>query len=375
MGRGWRVGRIGGIELRVDPSLFILFVLIAFNIWDFLMGRYRIGAPRALILAVATASMFELSILAHELAHAFVARIRGIRVFGITLYMLGGLTYTDSDRSPGDEFATTVVGPISSGAIGGLFLLVDALGREVLSPPVSFLARYMAVVNLVMAAFNLLPGFPMDGGRLLLAGLWRLLNDRTRATRIAARVGQGMALLIVAGGAWLLIRTGDVWGLWPALIGWFLFQGASSALAEAETRRRLDEAEAREVMSPPPPTVPPDLGLSSAMSQYLDDHDGEAFPVMENGHVVGFISLRLARSASVDQTVREAMAAPTAVIEAGPGERLSSLAERMGEHGALTIMVVDDGRLVGVIEPEDLNRFLQRRGARGLLSEGRKEGT
>jgi Zn-dependent protease/predicted transcriptional regulator len=375
MGRGWRVGRIGGIELRVDPSLFLLFVLIAFNIWDFLMTRYRIGGPRALLLAVATASTFELSILAHELAHALMARIRGIRVYGITLYMLGGLTYTDSDRSPGDEFATTVVGPISSAAIGGLFLLVDALGREVLSPPVSFLARYMAVVNLVMAAFNLLPGFPMDGGRLLLAGLWRLLNDRTRATRIAARVGQGMALLIVAFGVWLLIRTGDVWGLWPALIGWFLYQGATSALTQAETRRRLDTAVAGDVMSPPPPTVSPDLGLASAMSRYLKDHDGEAFPVMENGHVVGFISLRLASSASVDQTVREAMATPTAVIEASPGERLSSLAERMGESGALTAMVVDDGRLVGVIEPEDLDRFLQRRGARGMPGERRKEGT
>lgn len=375
MGRGWRVGRIGGIELRVDPSLFILFVLIAFNIWDFLLGRYRLGAPRALFLAVATALTFELSILAHELAHALMARIRGVRVYGITLYMLGGLTYTDSDRSPGDEFATTVVGPISSAAIGGLFLLVDAIGGEVLSPPVSFLARYMAVVNLVMAAFNLLPGFPMDGGRLLLAGLWRLLNDRARATRIAARVGQGMALLIVAGGVWLLLRTGDVWGLWPALIGWFLFQGASSALTQAETRGRLDTVVAGEVMSPPPPTVPPDLSVSSAMSQFLNDHDGEAFPVMEDGHVVGFISLRLARSASEDQFVREAMATPTAVIEASPGERLSSLAERMGERGALTAMVLDDGRLVGVIEPEDLNRFLQRKSARGMPGEGGKEGT
>jgi Zn-dependent protease/CBS domain-containing protein len=375
MGRGWRVGRIAGIELRVDPSLFILFALIAFNIWEFLMARYEVSSARALALALGTALTFEASILGHELAHAVMARIRGIRVFGITLYMLGGLTYTDSDRSPGDEFVTTVVGPLSSAAIGGLFLLVDALGRDVLSPPVSFLARYMAVVNVVMAVFNLLPGFPMDGGRLLLAGLWRLLNDRTRATRIAARVGQGVALLIVAAGVWLLIRTGDVWGLWPALVGWTLFQGASATLAQAESRRRLDDGVTGEVMSPPPPTVPPDLPLSSAMAQYLSGHDGEAFPVMEDGHVAGFISLRLAQSASPGQTVREAMAAPTAVIEAGPGERLSSLAERMGEHGAQTAMVVDDGQLVGVVEPEDLSRYLRRRGGGGMVGQRRKAGT
>jgi Zn-dependent protease/CBS domain-containing protein len=375
MGRGWRVGRIAGIELRVDPSLFILFAIIAFNTWDFLLARYDLTSARAAGLAVGTALVFEASILAHELAHAVMARIRGIRVFGITLYMLGGLTYTDSDRSPGDEFVTTVVGPLSSGAIGGLFLLVDALGRDVLSPPVSFLARYMAVVNVAMAVFNLLPGFPMDGGRLLLAGLWRLLNDRTRATRIAARVGQGMALLIVAAGVWLLIRTGDVWGLWPALVGWTLFQGASATLGQAESRRRLDTAVAQEVMSPPPPTVPPDLDLSSAMAQYLNGHDGEAFPVMQDGHVAGFISLRLAGSASPSQTVREAMAAPTAVIEASPTEQLSSLAERMGEHGAMTAMVVDEGQLVGVIEPEDLSRFLRRAGGGGLVGQRRKDGT
>jgi Zn-dependent protease/CBS domain-containing protein len=374
MGRGWRVGHISGIELRVDPSLFILFALIAFNIWDFLLARYDLPSARALGLAVGTALAFEASILAHELAHAVMARIRGIRVFGITLYMLGGLTYTDSDRSPGDEFATTVVGPLSSAAIGGLFLLVDVLGRDVLSPHVSFLARYMAVVNVAMALFNLLPGFPMDGGRLLLAGLWRLLNDRTRATRIAARVGQGMALLIVAVGVWLLIRTGDVWGLWPALVGWTLFQGASATLAQADSRRRLDTAVAREVMSPPPPTVAPDLDVSSALAQYLNGHDGEAFPVMQDGHVVGFISLRLAGSASPGRTVREAMAAPTAVIEAIPTERLSSVAERMGERGAMTAMVVDEGRLVGVIEPEDLSRFLKRPGV-GLVGQRRKDGT
>jgi Zn-dependent protease/CBS domain-containing protein len=361
MDRGWRVGRIAGIELRVDPSLFLLSALIAYNTWDFLSSRFfGLRSREAIALALATALLFEVSILIHELAHAVAARLRGIRVFGITLYMLGGLTYTDRDRSPGDEFVTTVVGPISSAALGALFLLVDVVGRDLLAGPVTAVARYLAAVNLLMAVFNLLPGFPMDGGRLLLAGLWKLLNDRVRATRIAARVGQGVALLIVAGAAWLVIRTGDLWALWPALIGWVLFQSAGATLAQAEQRSRLDGVAAKEVMAPPPPTVPPDLPLGTAMDRYLAGHDGEAFPVMEDGHVAGFISLRLAGSAPVDGRVREAMADPTAMIEAAPDERLSTLAERLDDGRAQTVMVVEDGRLVGVIEPEELQRFLGR---------------
>jgi Zn-dependent protease/CBS domain-containing protein len=363
VGRGWRVGRIAGIELRVDPSLFLLSALIAFNTWDFLSSRFpELGSGGAIGLAVATAVLFELSILVHELAHAVTARIRGIRVFGITLYMLGGLTYTDSDRTPGDEFITTVVGPLSSAALGVLFLLADLSGRGVVARPVIFLLGYLAVVNLVMAAFNLLPGFPMDGGRLLLAGLWKLLNDRTRATVIAARIGQGVAILIAGMGiVWVASGNGDVWGLWPILIGWVLFQSATGTLVQASQRKRLDATTAREVMAPPPPSVPPDLPVMAAMSQYLAGHDGEAFPVIEDGHVTGFISLRLARTAPPDQTVREVMAAPTAVMEAEPGESLSTLTDRMGDLGTQAVMVVDEGRLVGVIEPEDLRRFVGRR--------------
>jgi Zn-dependent protease/predicted transcriptional regulator len=364
MDRGWRVGRIAGIEVRIDPSLFLLSALIFYNTWNFLSepGRFfELGSGGAIGLALATALLFEVSILVHELAHAVAARLRGIRVFGISLYMLGGLTVTDGDRTPGDEFVTTVVGPISSAAMGGLFLLVDVVGRDVLSRPVTFVARYLAVVNLVMAVFNLLPGFPMDGGRLLLAGLWRLLNDKVRATRIAARVGQGVAILIVAAGVWLVATTGDLWALWPALIGWVLFQSAGATLAQAEQRSRLDAVAARQLMGPPPPTVPPDLPLRAAMDRYLAGHDGEAFPVMEDGHVAGFISLRLAGSAPQDGTVREAMADLSAVIEADPEERLSTLTERLGDGRARTVMVVEDGRLVGVIEPQALQRFLGRR--------------
>jgi Zn-dependent protease/CBS domain-containing protein len=359
-GGGWRIGRIAGVEVRVDPLLAIFSALIAYNMWAFLESRYpELGSGGTLGLAALTAVLFEVSILAHELAHAVMARLRGYRVLRITLHMLGGFTWTEGDRTPRDEFVTTAVGPLSSAAVGALFLAVHAWGRTFLSEPVIFVAGYLGLVNLIMAGFNLLPGFPMDGGRLLLAGLWRVLGDRTRATRIAARVGQGLALLIVAYGLWSLLRDGDPWGLWPALIGWFLFQGASATLAQADRRQRLESARAADVMAPPPPTVPADMPLASAMERYLNGHDGEAFPVMDDGHVAGFISLRLASGAPAHGIVREAMAGPDAVLEVGPDEPLAGIADRMSEHRVQAIMVVHEGRLAGVIEPEDFNRFLR----------------
>jgi len=361
---GWRIGRIAGVELRADPSLAILAALIAYSMWTYLESEFpALGAGSALSLAAVTAVLFEASILAHELAHAVMARVRGYQVLRITLHMLGGFTWTEGDRTPRDEFLTTGVGPLSSAAVGALFLAVQAWGQSLLPEPITFVAGYLGLVNLIMAVFNLLPGFPMDGGRLLLAGLWRILGDRVRATRIAARVGQGLALLIVAAGLWLLLRTGDLWGLWPALIGWSLFQGASATMAQAEQRKRLESATAADVMSAPPPTVDADMPLASALERYLSGHDGEAFPVMDDGHVTGFISLRLAGGASADRPVRDAMAGASAVLEADPAEPLAAIADRMSERRAQAVMVVRDGRLVGVIEPEDLNRFLRSRRA------------
>jgi Zn-dependent protease/predicted transcriptional regulator len=362
---GWRVGRIGGVEIRVDPSWGIIAVLITFNFWLFYSDRARfpdLGSGAAGALAVLTAALFFGSVLAHELAHAGMSKVRGIPVSGITLFLFGGATHAKVDaKGPADEFLITVVGPLTSAALGVVSLLVHSLGPQTLTHPFSSMLGYLAFINLLLAGFNLLPGFPLDGGRLLRSVLWRVMGLQ-RGTYVAARVGQGVGLLIIAAGVAISISTGDLLEfLWPAFIGWFLFRAASASLVQDDRRRLLESTTAREVMNAPPPSIPSDLQVAVALERYLLGHEGEAFPVMEGGHVVGFVSPRTARAIPLDRRVRDAMVQGRGVIEARPEETMEAITERLSQERGETVLVLDQGRLVGVIERTDLSRFLRRR--------------
>jgi Zn-dependent protease/predicted transcriptional regulator len=362
---GWRVGRIGGVEIRVDPSWGIIAVLITFNFWLFYSDRARfpdLGSGGAGALAVLTAALFFGSVLGHELAHAGMSKARGIPVSGITLFLFGGATHAKVDaKGPADEFLITVVGPLTSAALGVVFLMVHSLGPQTLTHPFSSMFGYLAFINLLLAGFNLLPGFPLDGGRLLRSALWRVMGLQ-RGTYVAARVGQGVGLLIIAAGVVISISTGDlIEFLWPAFIGWFLFRAASASLVEGDRRQLLQLTTAREVMNAPPPSIPSDLQVAVALERYLMGHEGEAFPVIEDGHVVGFVSPRTARAIPLDRRVRDAMVQGRGVIEARPDETMEAITERLGQERGETVLVVDQGRLVGVIERNDLSRFLRRR--------------
>lgn len=364
-GRAWRFGRIGGVAIFVDPSVLVLGLLISVQTWQALSSPFRFpGLSPAGVAAFSalTATLFIGSILAHELAHAGMSLARGIPVRGVTLYMLGGATHQrEAPKRPVDEFLVTVVGPVTTAALGAGFLLLHAAGRTAFSPPWRAVFGYLALVNLLMAGLNLLPGFPLDGGRLVLSGVWRATGDRERALRVAARIGQVVAGLIIAAGLALAFTADDlVFGLWAAFIGWFLYQAATAALTDGSRRRLLSLTTVAEVMSTPPPSVPAGMSVGAATDRYLRGHDGEAFPVVEDGHAVGFVSLRTVRGAAPDRPVREAMAGPEAVVEARPDEPMDAVAARLEERHVETVLVFDEGRLVGLIEPEDLRRMLRR---------------
>jgi Zn-dependent protease len=347
----------------------ILAFLITYNLWLYFTASFRfpnLSRGAALALSLLTSVLFVLSILAHELAHAVTFRARGIPVLGVTLHLFGGVTQGGSEaKRPWDEFIVAVAGPVTTGVLGAAFLLARESLKSVDPDPWRAMFGYLGVLNIVIAGFNLLPGFPLDGGRVLLAGLWRLTGDRDRATRMAARVGQGVALLIGGAGLVDLVRsTGNLWGIWPLMIGLMLFQSSSGALAQSRRRGMLEGATAGQVMSPPPPTIPAELPISVALERHLDGHDGEAFPVMEEGRVVGFVSPRMARSVPLDKIVRDAMVGMETAAVAAPEEPMGSLIERIGGGRVQTILVMKDGRLIGVIEPEDMNRFLRGRGSR-----------
>src|SRR5919198_1745034 len=202
---GWRMGRVGSVEIRVDPSWTVIALLITVNLALEFSDRARFpdvsGSGTALGLAVLATVLIFGSVLAHELAHAGMSLLRGIPVSGITLFLFGGATQARVEsKGPLDEFLVTVVGPATSALLGGLFLLGHAYARQRLNHPAGAILGYLALVNLVMAVFNMLPGFPLDGGRLLRSALWRATGNLHRATMIAAAVGQGVGAAIAAGG-------------------------------------------------------------------------------------------------------------------------------------------------------------------------------
>src|SRR5215204_3592740 len=185
-GTSWRVGRIAGIEVRVDSSWVVIALLITYSMYLRLSVLYReLSGGGAVGLAIVSAVLFFGSVLVHEFAHALVAQARGIRVQDITLFLFGGATRARVEsRGPGDEFLIALVGPLTSGLLAGLFGIVASLGRDVLSAPLAGTFGYLAWTNLLLAAFNLVPGFPLDGGRLLRAAIWKATGSLARATQI-----------------------------------------------------------------------------------------------------------------------------------------------------------------------------------------------
>ena len=358
---GWRIARIGGVDVRVDPSFLLIALLITSSLWSTFSDPFRyprLGSGEILGLALLSAFLFFLSILGHELAHAVMSRALGIPVLGIMLYMFGGATYMKTDgQRPMDEFFTTLVGPLTSAAIGGLFLIIPAVMN--LSSTLTLVLQYLGRLNLFLAVYNMLPSFPLDGGRLLRSVIWRVTGDSAKATVAAARTGQVASGAMIAFAAYRLFVDQDFGWLWFGAIALMLFSFAGRAVADARRQRVLQSATAAQVMSPPPPAVPADLLLRDALSTYLDGHEGEAFPVTRAGEVVGFVSLNTARGVATDRPVIEATIPPGAVAVAGTADTMDTIVSRLGQNDVAAVLVMDRGELVGIIEPDDVNRFLR----------------
>ncbi|HEX2267185.1 MAG TPA: M50 family metallopeptidase [Actinomycetota bacterium] len=359
MNGGWRIGRIGGIEIRLDASLAILAAIAAFVLWRSFSVQ---GAPLDLgevILAVTGAVILIGSILVHELAHALFARLRGVPVSHIRLFVFGGGAYTTEEtKKPLDEFLLTVVGPLSSAAVGAAFVVIYRLSDSPFAPVIQ-LFLLLGRWNLALAVFNLLPGLPLDGGRIFHSAVWKITGNRYTATMVAGRVGQGLGILMVAAGVWLLFRSNDVWDLWFVLIGWEVHRAASAELSAARGRKFV-RTPLRDVMTAPPPTIPAELSIAEATESFLNGHEGESFPVMDDGRLVGFVSSREVGEVSPERKVGEFVFQEPGAVEATPAETLQEVTQRLGDRQWQAILVVDGGRLVGVFEHPALSALRRR---------------
>ena len=365
-GTSWRVGRIAGIEVRIDSSWAVIALLITYSMYLRLSVLYpELSGGGAVGLAIVSAVLFFGSVLVHELAHAVVSQARGIRVQDITLFLFGGATRARVEsRGPGDEFLIALVGPLTSGLLAGLFGIVAGLGRDLLSRPLAGTFGYLAWTNLLLAGFNLVPGFPLDGGRLLRSAIWKATGSLSRATRVASVAGQGVGWLLVAAGVAFLLAGDLAGGIWFAFIGWFLVQAARSSYQELQLQQLLRGVEAEEVMAGDLVRIPPELSLQDAVDDYFMRYDHGAFPVEEQGRTIGLLTLRGVRQVPREQwpthRVRDHMVSLGDQVVVAPDARMDGVLGKLEDGEAGRVLVAQDGEVVGIITSSDLTRWLRR---------------
>lgn len=358
---GLRLGAPFGIPLLVHGSWFPAAVFLAFH---FALTIYSDeGVPVAAALAAVSALLFFASLVAHELGHALVARSLGIGVRDITLFIFGGVARIVREPSrPAQEVVIAGAGPVVSGALGGIGL--GAAG--VVGGSLRDLLWSLGAANLVFALFNLLPGFPLDGGRLLHAAIWSRTGDPHAAAQVAGRAGQGMGLLLVAGGTAIVVVAiglegflsgGGPEGLWLAAVGGFLFLLATASRRAATVASRFGSASAESWARPFAGTVPVDAPASEAAL------DGGPYAVAEGGRLAGILLPGAVRGERAGAAVRDLMVPWTPRRSFPAAHPVSRALERMAAEGVL-VLVDPDGGVVGVLDPEGVRARLADRGDR-----------
>jgi Zn-dependent protease/CBS domain-containing protein len=362
-----RLGRVWGIPIQIHISWLAIFGLIT---WSLSVGYFPGVLPDVPLLThwvtgFVAALLLFVSVLVHELSHAMVARRHGLPVSAITLHIFGGVSELEEEPSdPGQEFTMAIVGPLTSFAIAAVAALAARLVQPV--PVLAAVLTYLALVNAVVGVFNLVPGFPLDGGRVLRAALWHFRGDLGWATQMAGRAGAVVALVLIGLGI-LRSFTGDfLGGLWFVLIGLFLRQAAQTSAQEAEVRRALQGLAVRDVMTRDVVQLEPDLSVARAVDEFFWRHHVSSFPVVADGRPVGILSIRqlteLPRERWSTTTVREAMQRIADPLVATPGDGLWEAFQKLARNGLGRLVVVDGGRLVGYLSVKDVMHVLAVRG-------------
>lgn len=364
-----RLGRIRGIEIDVNWTWLIIFILLTWSLAEYFFvpptfpgwstaTRWLVGAISSLLLFV--------SVLVHELCHSLVAESEGIPVRSITLFVFGGVSDIESEpHSAKDEFLIAAAGPFASLVIGLVcYALLVALSG-VASGPVRGTLIALAFYNVTLAIFNLIPGFPLDGGRIFRSIVWGITGSFREATTIAVGVGKFFAYLFIFGGLLLAIFGAFLSGIWLVFIGWFLNNAASASGQQSEIEYYLRGVRVATVMTRNPPRVPTSTSVANFIEHYVLGQNLRALPVVEAGTdcLAGLITLSDARTiprpAWSTTTVDQAMVPMDKLTSATPDESLIQALQELGAHDLNQLPVIDQGRLVGMISRGDIFRYIQ----------------
>ena len=359
MSASFRLGRILGIPVEVNITWILIFLLITYLVGEMFGQSQPVWTPVQLwSISLLTALLFFTSVLVHELTHSVVAVRMGIPVHKITLFIFGGVSQlAHESRNPRSEFTVAVVGPLSSLALSGIFaglwLLLDAA-----YPGAGSVCLFLAWVNLSLAVFNMLPGFPLDGGRVLRSVVWGITGSYWRATQVAARGGQLLGCVMVAGGILMAVRFGGFQSAWVTLVGLFLFSAATSGYRHERIREGLRRYSVSDAMSRSWAALLGDTPLDSPVLA-RDLLGREQFvAVVVNGRIAGTLSRRLVdgipRAQRPHMTLAGAMLPLAYAPQVSPGDSLADALEIMEDRGLGGMVVTDNGELVGLVTRRDI---------------------
>src|SRR5256712_2188070 len=370
MNENLSLGRIAGIHVGLNWSLLVIGALIA---WSLATGILQSATPGQASGAywtagVVSACVYLASLLAHELAQSIVAMRRGVRVEGITLWLFGGVSrFSSESSSPGAQALITFVGPLTSLLLGAVFLLASvAAGGGAHPGLVLATLAWLGYINILLGVFNLLPAFPLDGGRILQSLSWLRTGTRLRASNIAARIGMAFAFLLIAYGLVTVFVAGSLFGgIWSVFLGWFLLSAARAEQTGALMRQALSGISVAEVMTPNPVEAPDDISVEEALHGYVLASRHSTFPTHDgSGRLNGLLTLAAlknvepnARATTLIKEITCPLDKVSTIRPADPAANLLNVSDGCSEGRTL---VVENGRLVGIVSPSDISRLLQR---------------
>jgi Zn-dependent protease/predicted transcriptional regulator len=364
MGSRWRIGRIFGINIFVDSSWIVIFLLFTWLVAGEYFPRLFPGGSKAVFwgLGVLTSLLLFASVLIHELFHSVVALKQGERVDNITLFILGGVSQiVDEPKKPMQELSMAVVGPLASLLLGALFFGLSRLLRAE-SPILAAASSYLALLNAGLGVFNLMPGFPMDGGRVLRSILWQATGNLKKATRTASLVGQGFSFLIIFLGVVQILR-GIFGGLWFILIGWFLHSAAVRGYDQMVVKQMLAGVRARELMSTDYTTVGPDLAVQSLVDDHILKKRESVFLVQDGQDLKGIVCLDDIKAAPrqdwMDTKVQDIMTARDRLEAVKPDSDGSEVLKSLTDKNVNQVPVMDGNRVAGIICRTDFLRYIK----------------
>lgn len=367
MGKSIQLGKIFGIPLRLDFSWFLIFILVAVMLsYLYFPSEYNWHTAYYWIVGIATSVLFFASVLVHELAHSLVSIRGGIPVKSITLFIFGGVAHIGKEASrPTTELRMAAAGPLSSLALAAIFYGISWASSG-FNEYLAALTSWLAYINAILAVFNMIPGFPLDGGRVLRSIAWLVTGDYMRATRIATMSGYGVSYLFIIGGIFMIFFLSGYWfnGLWFIFIGWFLNSAVRTTYRQTTLRESLKGFTAQDVMTRDLPSVPRNITIRELVQGQFLTTPRQCFVVTDGDMVGGLLTLRQIKEVPRENwditTAAQAMTPVENLKAIHPTDAALGLLESMDEENLEQVAVIREGRVIGMILRDDLLRFAQR---------------